>query len=187
MYATTILQVEDEENDVFFFQRAMNKAGLAHLLQVAHDGQEAIDYLQGVGKFAERKKFPVPGLILLDLKLPFVMGLDVLKWIRRQPELACIVVILSSSREEGDIAEAYRLGANAYLVKPAAVSELEGLVGALNDFWLMRNTPPPICLAGQELETATNPRALPLPCHNGRPAVTKLLARAPSKISRSDL
>jgi CheY-like chemotaxis protein len=186
MYATTILQVEDDENDVFFFQRAMNKAGLAHLLQVAHDGQEAIDYLQGLGKFAKREKFPLPGLILLDLKLPFVMGLDVLKWIRQQPELTCVVIILSSSREEGDVAEAYRSGANAYLVKPADVSKLEGLVRAINDFWLMQNTPPPMCLAGPGLNISANPRAQGLSSY-GRPTVTRSLARAPSKISGSDL
>ena len=186
MYATTILQVEDEENDVFFFQRAMNRAGLAHLLQVAHDGQEAIDYLQGVGKFAERKKFPVPGLILLDLKLPFVMGLDVLKWIRQQPELPCVVIVLSSSREDRDVAEAYRSGANAYLVKTANVCELEGLVRAIDDFWLMQNTPPPMCLAGRELKTPANSSAQPFRGY-GRPAVTSSLVRASSKVSRSDL
>lgn len=186
MFATTILQVEDDENDVFFFQRALNKVGIAHPPQVVHDGQEAIDYLQGIGKFAERAKFPLPGLILLDLKLPFVMGLDVLKWIRQQPELTCIVIILSSSREEGDVAEAYRSGANAYLVKPVDVSELEVLVRAINDFWLMQNTPPPLCPAGRGLNISANPRAQGLSSY-GRPTVTRSPARAPSKISRSDL
>ena len=81
----TILQVEDDPNDVFFLQHAMKKAGVANPVQVATDGQQAIDYLRGVGKFADRKKFPLPCLILLDLKLPHVMGLDVLKWIRQQP------------------------------------------------------------------------------------------------------
>jgi two-component system response regulator len=128
---------------VFFFKRAMNKAGLMNPVQVANDGQEAIDYLQGTGKFAARGEFPLPDLVLLDLKLPFVMGLDVLKWIRQQSGLAAIVVILSSSQAEEDIATAYRLGANAYLVKPAEVSQLEEMVKALCSFWLMQNTPPP--------------------------------------------
>ena len=102
----------------FFVQRAFNKTGVANPVQVVRDGQEAIKYLQGVGKFAQRDNFPLPGIILLDLKLPFVMGLDVLKWIRQQSDLTPIVVILTSSAEEKDIATAYRLGANAYLVKP---------------------------------------------------------------------
>src|SRR5512140_2527616 len=103
MISKPILLVEDEPNDVFFFQRAMNKAGILNPMQVANDGQAAIDYLQGVGKFARRAEFPLPALILLDLKLPFVLGLDVLKWIRQQPEWNPIVVILRSSSEEADI------------------------------------------------------------------------------------
>jgi len=143
MITRPILLVEDEPNDAFFFQRAMSKAGMMNPLQVAKDGQAAIDYLQGAGKFAQRAEFPLPALILLDLKLPFVMGLDVLKWIRQQCEWAPIVVILSSSREEADIAAAYRLGANAYLVKPAEVSTLADMVKAIKDFWLTHNTPSP--------------------------------------------
>jgi CheY-like chemotaxis protein len=80
--------------------------------------------------------------VLLDLKLPLVMGLDVLKWIRQNVDLSPIVIILSSSSEPSDIAAAYRLGANAYLVKPSAASELEGMVRAINDFWLRYNMPP---------------------------------------------
>jgi CheY-like chemotaxis protein len=154
----TILLVEDEASDVFFFQRAMAKAGMLNPLQVANDGQAAIDYLQGAGKFAKRAQFPLPGLILLDLKLPFVMGLDVLKWIRQHSELAPIVVILSSSGAKEDIAAAYRLGANAFLVKPAEVSQLEVMVRSINDFWLMQNTPPPDSLLDPRLESPQNPR-----------------------------
>src|ERR1043166_5515933 len=115
----SILLVEDDENDVFFFKYAMKKESLGNPLQVARDGQEAIDYLEGTGKFANREEFPMPYLIVLDLKLPFVMGLDVLKWIREQPQLSPIVVVLSSSPENADIEAAYRLGATAYLVKPS--------------------------------------------------------------------
>jgi two-component system response regulator len=143
MIPTHILLVEDEPNDVFFFQRAMKKTGITHPLHVAHDGQEAIDYLQGTGKFSDRAEFPLPGLILLDLKLPFVMGLDVLKWIRQQSEWGPIVLILSSSREEVDVVAAYRLGANAYLVKPAEAGKLEEMVRTIEDFWLIQNTPAP--------------------------------------------
>src|SRR5579859_7677928 len=159
MTNNTILLVEDDDNDVFFFQHALNKAGTTTALQVARDGQEAIDYLRGAGKFAERAKFPQPGLILLDLKLPFVMGLDVLKWIRQQSDLSPIVLILSSSRQEEDVAAAYRLGANAYLVKPADMGRLEVMVRAINDFWLMQNTPPSRSRAARDPQTQANVRA----------------------------
>jgi two-component system response regulator len=143
MTTETILLVEDDENDAFFLQRAIQKVGLANPVQNARDGQQAIDYLRGAGKFSRRAEFPLPGLILLDLKLPLVMGLDVLKWIRQNPELSPIVIILSSSAEESDISSAYRLGANAYLVKPSEVSKLEGMVRSINDFWLLQNSAPP--------------------------------------------
>ena len=119
----TILQVEDDPNDVFFLQHAMKKAGLTNPIQVAQDGQEAIDYLKGIGKFADREKFPLPCLILLDLKLPLIMGLDVLKWIRIQPT-ALVVVMLTASGEDADIAMAYHLGANGFLVKPSGSRQI---------------------------------------------------------------
>src|SRR6185295_18830422 len=95
----TILQVEDDPNDVFFLQRAMDRAGTAYRIQVVTDGQQAIDYLQGSGKFSDREKYPFPCLVLLDLKLPYVMGLEVLKWIRQQPGMALAVVLLTASME----------------------------------------------------------------------------------------
>ena len=138
----TILQVEDDPNDVFFLKHAMKKAGVANPIQVAKDGQEAIDYLQGAGKFADRGKFPFPCLVLLDLKLPYVMGLDVLKWIREQPGMALVVLLLTASGEEADIAAAYRLGANGFLVKPSEASKLQDIAKAIKDFWLTHNTLP---------------------------------------------
>src|SRR4029077_4123397 len=99
----TILQVEDDPNDVFLFQHAMKKAGVTNPVQVASDGQQAIDYLQGAGKFADRTKYPFPCLVLLDLKLPCVMGWDVLKWIRQQPGAAVTVLMLTASGEDADI------------------------------------------------------------------------------------
>ena len=143
----TILQIEDDPNDVFFFKRAMNKAGVANPIQVARDGQEAIDYLKGAGQFADRGKFPFPCLVLLDLKLPYVMGLDVLKWIRQQPGLTLVVLLLTASGEEPDIAAAYRLGANGFLVKPSEASKLEDMVRAIRDFWLTHNSLPQECLS----------------------------------------
>jgi CheY-like chemotaxis protein len=139
----TILQVEDDPNDVFFLQHAMKKAGVANPIQVASDGQQAIDYLQGAGKFADREEFPLPCLVLLDLKLPYVMGLEVLKWIRQQSGTALPVVMLTASGEDADIATAYRLGANAFLTKPSQASKFEDMVKAIKDFWLTHNTLPP--------------------------------------------
>jgi two-component system response regulator len=138
----TILQVEDDPNDVFFLQHAMKKAGVENPIQVAADGQEAIDYLQGAGKFADRGRFPFPCLVLLDLKLPYVMGLDVLKWIRQQPGMALVVLLLTASGEEADIAAAYRLGVNGFLVKPSEAGKLQDIAKAIKDFWLTHNTLP---------------------------------------------
>ena len=139
----TILLVEDDENDVFFVQQAMKKTGVLSPIHVASDGQQAIEYFKGAGKFANREEFPLPSLVLLDLKLPYVMGLDVLKWIRQQPQAATIVIILSSSKDEADIAAAYRLGANGYLVKPPELSKLLDMAKSIKDYWLTHNTPPP--------------------------------------------
>jgi DNA-binding NarL/FixJ family response regulator len=139
----TILQVDDDANDVFLLQHAMKKVGVTNPVQVVNDGQQAIDYLQGAGKFSDRETFPFPCLMLMDLKLPYVMGLDVLRWIRTQPRGPLMVVVLTASAEEADVGEAYRLGANAFLTKPSEASKLEDMVKAIKAFWLTHNTPPP--------------------------------------------
>ena len=145
-----ILVVEDDENDLTFLKMAMKNAGMTNPVRVARDGQEVLDYFQGNGKFADRAEFPLPYLVLLDLKLPYVMGLDVLTWIRDQPQFkSTIVIVLTSSRYIGDIGKAYQLGANAYLVKPADLNALEGMMRTFKDFWLVQNTPPPE-LAGHQ-------------------------------------
>jgi len=155
----TILLVEDEEGDVFFMQQAMKKAGVLNPLQVASDGQMAIDYFKGTGKYANRKEYPLPCLVLLDLKLPRVMGLDVLKWLRQQSEVTPIVVILTSSKEEADIATAYRLGANGYLVKPSDASELIDMAKSIKDFWLTQNIPPPEAQCARDIRHPATPSA----------------------------
>ena len=141
--AKVVLYVEDEENDVLLFQHAMAKAGHLGPIQVATDGQKAIDYLEGAGNFANRDDFPLPCLVLLDLKLPHVPGLEVLKWIRQEGALAIPVVILTSSENDDDIAAAYELGANAYLVKPSDIRQLAEIAKAIKDFWLIQNRPFP--------------------------------------------
>lgn len=137
-----ILQVEDDANDVFLLQHAMKAAGVENPIQVVTDGQQAIDYLSGEGAYADREKFPLPCLVLMDLKLPYVMGLEVLKWIRLQPGPALIVIMLTASAEDADIGCAYRLGANAFLTKPSMASSLVEMARAIKDFWLIQNTLP---------------------------------------------
>jgi CheY-like chemotaxis protein len=131
-----ILVVEDTEDDVFFLKRALRDAGFTHPLRVVIDGQQALDYLEGRGDYADRAQFPLPGLILLDLKLPYVMGLEVLRWIRQRPEFNPIpVAVLTSSQHDSDLAATHRLGGNAYLIKPPTREKLLGLVRTLGGDW----------------------------------------------------
>ena len=140
MSEQTILLVEDDKNDVFFFQRAMEMAGLTCPLHIARDGREAIDYLSGAGKFADRVQFPLPSLILLDLNLPRQHGLEVLRWIRgHAPDRAVPVIVLTSSTSDRDMREAYRLGVNSYLNKPSGADDLLVLVRALDMYWIRHN------------------------------------------------
>lgn len=131
--APVILLAEDDPNDVFFMQRALAKAGVNLPLQVVKDGQEALDYLAGSGKYNDRIESPLPSLILLDLKMPFVSGFDVLAWIRSQPSLKDLpVIVLTSSAEERDRQRATELGAMAYFIKPPTremVMEIAELLG----------------------------------------------------------
>jgi CheY-like chemotaxis protein len=140
----TFLIVEDEENDIFFLKHAMKKTGITNPVQVVQNGQAAIDYLNGTGQFGDRNMYPIPSIIFLDLKLPQVHGLEVLKWIREHPSLPSIlVVVLTSSSLHGDIQRAYRLGANSYVVKPTSQEKLIEIVSAFREWWLRHNEPPP--------------------------------------------
>ena len=137
-----ILIVDDDENDVVIMTMALEKANLSCPIRVATDGREAQDYLSGTGKFADRHAYPLPYLILMDLKLPRVMGLDVLKWLRERPEFdSTIVLVLSSSPMPDDIQRAYHLRANAYLVKPSGLDKLQVMAQAIKDFWYTQNQP----------------------------------------------
>src|SRR5687768_12255012 len=95
-----ILLVEDDQNDVLFMERALRKAHVPNQVCVSHDGREAVDYLSGTGPFADRNQHPLPCLIILDLKMPRMTGMDVLQWLREQPVLSCLpVIVLSSSSQ----------------------------------------------------------------------------------------
>jgi len=136
----TILLVEDDSNDVLLMQRAFRKANLTHPVQVARDGQEAIEYLNHQGNFADLTRYPLPALILLDLKMPRKNGFETLEWLRQQPGLKrIVVVVLSSSSEIADIQRAYDLGVNSYLVKPGDFQTLVELVNLLASYWLAVN------------------------------------------------
>ena len=136
-----ILQVEDDLNDVFLLKHALRKAEIDCQLGVATDGKQAINYLQGNGAYADREKHPMPDFILLDLKLPRMMGLEVLQWIRRELGSQIVVIVLTSSALESDINKAYALGANAFLIKPGDHKTLQSMLKTTCDFWFAYNTP----------------------------------------------
>jgi CheY-like chemotaxis protein len=136
----TVLLVEDNPDDALLMKRALEKAGIAGNVQIATDGKQAIEYLTGAGSFSDRRAFPLPQLILLDLQLPQMHGLKVLEWIRSQPQFrSTVVVVLSSSRQTGDIQLAYKLGSNSYLLKPPSLEKLYEMVGAIALYWLKTN------------------------------------------------
>ena len=140
-----ILIVEDNPNDVELTLEALAEY-IANTTEVVRDGAEVLDYLYRQGKFADRANGN-PAVVLLDLKLPKVDGLEVLRTIRSDETLRLIpVVILTSSREERDVIESYKLGVNAYVVKPVNFHEFIEAVKGLGIFWAMINEPPPGCI-----------------------------------------
>lgn len=143
MMTKPILYVEDEENDQLLLRLAFQKAGVFTQLNCVGDGQSAIDYLAGNDRFADRDEYPIPGLVLLDLNLPRKSGIEILRWVRQQPEFQTVIVIVfSSSNREIDIRRAYAAGANAYVVKPSSLEKLVAVVRSIRDFWLNQNCPP---------------------------------------------
>jgi CheY-like chemotaxis protein len=156
-----LLLVEDDPNDVYFFRLGLEKAGLAGGLQVAQDGEEAVDYIDGRGRYENRTLHPLPALIVLDLKLPKKGGLEVLRWLREESRLKEIpVIILTSSKQPNDVATAGTLGVTAYQIKPADFLETRDLVRSIGLVWakltgnvdrlkpvaskdLLKKTPPP--------------------------------------------
>jgi|SRR5690348_1028830 len=127
-----ILVVEDDENDAVLIRRTLTRAGVPNPRQFVKSGEAAISYLVGVGAYADRKRHPLPGLVLLDLRMPGMDGLEVLRWIRQHPFYRDLrVVVLTSSDELRDVNEAYRLGANSFLVKPLEFQNVDALFATL--------------------------------------------------------
>ncbi len=140
MNSGCILQVEDEESDIFLLKHVFQIVGILNPLQVVTDGNMAIDYLRGAGKFSDREQYPLPCLVLLDLKLPRLSGQEVLAWIRRQPDLATLVVVVcSASAHPADVERAYQLGANSYIQKPSCLEQSLEVAQLLKGWWLGYN------------------------------------------------
>ena len=139
-----IIVVEDEASEVLLLKRAFQQAGLKNPLQVFRDGQEVIDYLsqRGVGVGGPATDAP-PGLMLLDLKMPRKTGFEVLEWLRHQPRLKrLVVVVMSNSLHLADISRAYELGCNSYLSKPANLDQFVEMARLINSYWLLLNVRP---------------------------------------------
>lgn len=145
----TILLVEDNASDIALTRRALSKSGIPNELVVAEDGQEALDYLFGRGAHEGRNVADTPTLVLLDVKLPRVDGFEVLRHIRQDARTRRLpVVILTSSKEEQDLALGYDLGTNSYLQKPVEYEAFAKLLHDLEIYWLLTNEPPPAVALG---------------------------------------
>lgn len=141
----TILLVEDNPSDIALTKRAFEKGKIANNLVVVEDGQEALDYIFCENKYANRDKSQMPALVLLDLKLPKVDGLEVLKRIRAADKIKRLpIIILTSSREEQDVAASYDLGVNSYIRKPVNFYHFAESIKQLGLYWLVINEPPPL-------------------------------------------
>jgi two-component system response regulator len=144
MKGRVILMVEDNPDDVALTMRALRKSRIMNEVVVVGDGAEALDYLFGTGKYEGREVRDLPALVLLDLKLPKVDGLEVLRRLRADPRTRLLpVVIFTSSKEERDLVDGYNLGANSYVRKPVDFSEFVEAVSQLGMYWLLLNEPPP--------------------------------------------
>jgi CheY-like chemotaxis protein len=141
-----ILLAEDDDNDVFFFKRAAREANLANPIHVARDGQETVEYILGAGIYSEREVYPLPCLLILDLKMPRKTGLEVLQWLRKESPLITLpVIVFSSSAQPDDIERAYRLGANSFVVKPPSIDKRAEFARMIKQFWLTFHEPPAHC------------------------------------------
>ena len=140
-----ILLVEDREDDIFLVRRALKQAGVPNPFFVVRDGEAAIAYLEGGGKYKNRDEFPLPDILLLDLKMPKMDGFEVLRAIRSNPTLKTLrIIVLTSSEELSDVNTAYELGANSFLVKPLEFENYTAMMRTLSSFWLHYSRKPEI-------------------------------------------
>ncbi len=140
-----VLLVEDNEDDVALVRRSFSKGNVVNPLQVVRSGEEALEYLVGAGRYCNRLEYPLPELILLDLKLPGIDGFQVLRWIRQQPGLRALrIVVLTSSNQLRDATLAYQSGANSFLVKPLDFDEFVNITNAIQGYWLWTSKSPEV-------------------------------------------
>src|SRR5919201_569902 len=145
--AEVILLVEDNPSDAALIARAFDRSGVVNPICRLKDGEEALAYLTGAGSYANRKDNPLPAVILLDLNLPRFNGYQLMIWLRMQPELKRIpVVVLTESRDADSINRAYDAGANSYLVKPGSSEEIAHMVELVRNYWMSLNEPPRISM-----------------------------------------
>jgi CheY-like chemotaxis protein len=143
-----ILIAEDDENDVIILERALRQAGFMNPFYVCRDGTEVVAYLRREGEFADQQRFPSPRLLITDLKMPRMSGMEVLKWLHDHPECNVIPrIVLTASRQISDIQEAYKWGVNSYLAKPGSYKRLTEMLKLLFEYWEMCEMPqvPPSC------------------------------------------
>lgn len=139
---STVLIVEDEEHDVEFLKRAFTRAGIVNPVQVVTNGEEAMAYLTGSGDYADRARFPYPRVIVMDLKMPQMNGLELLRWIRANPHYHVVpTIVLTSSTSQADVDAAFAGGAAAYFVKPVGFSDLELLAKTIWNYWRLSLLP----------------------------------------------
>lgn len=140
-----ILLAEDDEDQIVLIRRAFLEARLLNPLHVVRHGEATIAYLKGEGQYANRAEYPLPALLLLDLKMPRRNGFEVLKWVREEPSLRALrVVVLTSSEDIRDVNEAYRLGANSFLVKPVDFERFVSVIQALQGYWIWLSQAPEV-------------------------------------------
>jgi CheY-like chemotaxis protein len=143
MTPNVLLHVEDDPNDVLLLQRAFRKANAQLTIQAVTDGDKAVAYLNGANDYADREKYPLPAIVLLDLKMPRKSGLEVLQWIRGEQKLRRLVVIIfTSSKHDEDVNKAYDIGANSYLVKPVGFDMLVDVAKIIQQYWISLNERP---------------------------------------------
>ncbi len=152
-----ILVAEDEEDYVLLIKQVFAKAHIPNPVYVVWNGEEAINYLKGEGKYANREEYPLPDIFLLDLKMPRVNGFEVLKWVRQQPGLASLrILVLTSSDAIRDVNEAYQLGANSFLVKPLDFQDFTHLSRLIADFWFKASRTPETYRPPKEIKNLPN-------------------------------
>ncbi|MEO7677773.1 MAG: response regulator [Verrucomicrobiota bacterium] len=141
-YNFPLLIAEDNADEVMLLRRVLTQTGTLNPVHIVNDGQEAIEYLSGDGKYADRELFPLPRLMITDIKMPRRNGLEVLQWLHNHPELKTVpALVLTNSSQPSDIKEAFRWGAHGYFIKPMTSEELKSMFQLIHNYWFLSRTP----------------------------------------------